>query len=122
MSYGSFRNIWGTETLIIKGGKISHPRITATSKTSGNPEDQEAYRSELSGIIHTITIIGKICSKFNIIEAEITAACDGMDAIIMAMDKYTYFSIKSENFDMLSAIDAKLEQYNIQWNWRYFKG
>ena len=35
---------------------------------------------------------------------------------------YTYFSIKSENFDMLSAIDAKLEQYNIQWNWRYFKG
>ena len=67
-------------------------------------------------------IIEKICSKFNITEGEITAACDGMDAIIMAMEKYTSFSTKPNHFDVLSAIDAKLKRSQIQWNWRHVKG
>ena len=67
-------------------------------------------------------IIEKIWSKFNISEGEITTACDGLDAIIMAMDKATSFSSKSNYFDMLSAIDSKIERNPIQWNCRHFKG
>ena len=33
VSDGSFKNRWGTAALIIKGGKTSHPRITATRTT-----------------------------------------------------------------------------------------
>ena len=67
-------------------------------------------------------IIENICSKFNITEGEITAACGGIDAIRMAMDKATSFSSKPNNFYILSAIDYKLERSPIKWNWRHFKG
>ena len=53
-------------------------------------------------------IIESICSKFNITEGEITASCDGLDSIIMAMDKNTSFLSKSNHFDIMSDIDAKL--------------
>ena len=90
-SYRSFKNSWGTSALIIEGGEIFHPIISATSNTPGNPEEQEAYWIELSGILHAIMIIDNICYKFNITEGEITATHDGIDAIIMEMDKDTYF-------------------------------
>ena len=67
-------------------------------------------------------IIENILSKFNFIEGEIMMECNGMDAIIMEIDKDTSFSCKSNHFDMLSAINAKLERSPIQCNWRHFKG
>ena len=51
-------------------------------------------------------IIEKNCSKFNITEGEITAACYSLDAIRMEMDKDKSFSIKPNHFDILSDIDA----------------
>ena len=67
-------------------------------------------------------IIEKICSRFNITEGEITAACDGLDAIRMEIYKDTSLSSKTNNFDMLSEIDANIEKYLIQWNWCHVKG
>ena len=66
--------------------------------------------------------IEKICSKLSITEGGITAACDSMEAIIMTIDKDTSFSSKSNHFNMLSVIDAKLEPSKIQWNWHHVKG
>ena len=67
-------------------------------------------------------ITDKIWSKFNITEGEIAAACDGLDAIIMPINKDTSFWIKSSYFGILSEIDAKLKGYQIEWNLRHAKG
>ena len=55
-------------------------RITATSNTSGHEEYQDAYKSELEGILHIIIILEDISSKFNIEDGSITIACDGIEA------------------------------------------
>ena len=94
VSDGSLKNSWGTAALITEGWISSHTRISATITTTGHTEDQEAYRSKLSGILNFIIIIDNICTKFNITEGEITAVCDGLDVIRMAMEKFTSFSIK----------------------------
>ena len=50
VSDGSFKDKWGIYALIVEGRKSSLHRILASSTTPGHPEDQEAYRSELSGL------------------------------------------------------------------------
>ena len=66
VSGGSFKENWGTMALIIEGESSYKRRITAKCTTPGNSEDQEAYRSELSGIIHGIMIIEHIFKNHNI--------------------------------------------------------
>ena len=78
--------------------------------------------SELSGILHIIMIIEKLYAKFAIIEGAVTVSCNGLDYIRMAMDKNTSFSRKPNHFDMISAIDAKIQKYRLQLNWRHVKG
>ena len=63
--------------------------ISDISNTPGHPEDLEAYRRELRGLLHIFMIVETLREKYNIKEGEITAACDGLDEIIMAMDRYT---------------------------------
>ena len=37
------------------------------------------------------------------------------------MDRYTYFSSRSNHFDILSAIDSKIKKLLIQWKQRHAK-
>ena len=53
------------------------------STTPGYHKGQEAYKSELSGILHTIMIVEIISNGNNILEGEMMAACDGLEATIM---------------------------------------
>ena len=79
-------------------GKTSNHRITATSTTPGNPKDQESYRSERFGILHAVMIIEKFYTKYNILELEMTVACDGLETIRIAMDRSTTLSSKYNHF------------------------
>ena len=54
-------------------------------------------------------IIEKICTKCNIVEGDIAAAGDRLSVIRMGMDKDTTFSSKSKHFDMMLAINAKIQ-------------
>ena len=63
----SYKENWGTAALIIEGDSSYRRRITAKRTTPGNSEDQEAYRSELSGILHGVMIIEHICKNHNIL-------------------------------------------------------
>ena len=54
---------------------------------SGIPKDTEAYRSELAGILHSVSIIETIFKKHSLNEVLITAACDGLEAIREAIDQ-----------------------------------
>ena len=80
--------------LIIEDQRYSLHRISAISTTPGHPEYQEVYISELSGLLQNVMIFKSLCEKYNIKEGETISACDGIDAIRMAMDRYTSFSTR----------------------------
>ena len=121
-SDSSFKDKWGTSAQIIEGHKSYLHIISASSTTTGHPEDQEVYRSEMAGLLQIFMIIKTLCGKYNIEEGVITAACDGPNAIRMTMDRHTSFSSRTNHFDMISAINSKIQNSPIQCKWRHVKG
>ena len=57
ISDGFFKDKWGTVYLIIKGKHYSKHQISASSATTVQVKDKEAYRSELSAFINSTKII-----------------------------------------------------------------
>ena len=78
--------------MILEVEICNYHSILATSTVPGNPNDHNAYRSELTGILHGVLIIQNITTKYHIVEGEITAACDGLDTIRMDLDQYSTYS------------------------------
>ena len=60
--------------------------------------------------------------NFPFTEGAFTVACDGLNATRMAMYQNTSFPSKSNQFEMLYAIDAKISKSPLQWNWKHMKG
>ena len=106
VSDGSYKEEWGLEALIIEGPDHATRLITATCTSPGHPKDKDAYRSELAGIFHMVSIVEEISRKFNIPEGAIMIACNGL----------------SNHFDLISAIDHKILKYPLTWYWIYVKG
>ena len=94
--------------MINKGNKHGSHRIKFTYTTPGNAKEKDAYMSELTGIYHITSIIKKICEKHNIRSRGITDACDGINAIIRAMNANTTYLCYTNNFELILAIDKNL--------------
>ena len=60
VSDGSFSNEFGTASWVIEGAN-SHGRITGNNISPGDRLDQNAYRSELSGLYGIVLTIQAIC-------------------------------------------------------------
>ena len=63
VSDGSFKYRCGNSAIVIEWGRNNLHRITANRTTPGRSEDQEEYRSKLSGIYHIMLTVEDICSK-----------------------------------------------------------
>ena len=89
---------------------------------TGLPKYHEAYRSKITGIFHVVSIIETICKKQILNEGLIPVACYGMEALRKEIDQYKKFSCISNNFDILSSIDQKLNASPIQLKLKHVKG
>lgn len=49
-------------------------------------------------------------------------ACDGIEAIRKAMTANLMFNSLSNHFNLISAIDHRLEKSLLEWYWRHVKG
>ena len=108
--------------IIIEGNNQGKHIIEASCATPGFPRDQDAYRSKILGVIHVVKIVEILIAKFNITERSITLGCDGLDAILMALDQFSSFTFTSNHFDILTAIHKITKESNIIWRWRHVKG
>lgn len=79
-SDGSFKGNHGTSASIIEGANESKC-ITYVNTVPGPASIQSAYRSELAGILSSLTHVKIICDKFEINDGSITIACDGEQAL-----------------------------------------
>ena len=103
--------------MITEGNKHGNHRITFTSITPGTAKDQDAYRSDLTGIYNVTSIIETICEKHNIRSKVIKAACNGTNAIIRDVDTNTTYLCQTNNFELIFAIEKKLMKYPLTWSW-----
>ena len=68
-----------TSAIIIEVYEHAKHIITATCTPPGHAKDQYAYRSELAGIFHVVSIVEHISIKFNILEGTTTIAYDDLN-------------------------------------------
>ena len=81
---------------------------------TGPPSSQSAYRSELAGVIASLTMLDIIVRQNNITEGEVTIALDGLTAMQQAGGDWP-LSLNQECFDNLQIIRAwiKLSPLNF---------
>lgn len=60
--------------------------MTGVNVTPGNPSDQSAFWSELSGIYGFVTAVSVLCQVFQVTSGSITVACDGESALDYVFD------------------------------------
>jgi hypothetical protein len=82
VSDGSFKDRFGTAAFILVSPDDPTLYIKGMVITPGRPEDQNAYRSELAGMIYAITVIQWAVQKFYRLQSgQIEVACDGRSAL-----------------------------------------
>ena len=104
VSDGSFKDWWVTAALIIEGNNQGNHIIEASCTNTGLPRYQDSYRSDLSGIIHVVKIVGSLTSKFNITEGSINLGCNGLYSIQIDVYQLSSFSCTSNQFEILTEI------------------
>ena len=124
VSDGSFKNGVATAAFEVRPHLNSRRKrdfIRGQNRPPGRPEDQSPYRGELSGIYGSICTLEQVCNVHDISEGAATVACDGKEALSMALDPARPLDPKCSDFDLLSAIRAKVRKMPItivpHWVW-----
>jgi Reverse transcriptase (RNA-dependent DNA polymerase) len=119
---GSFKEQHGTAAWkIVDLDKPDHA-IEGQVVTPGFPHQQDAYRSELSGLYASVMAINALTTYFDIQEGAITMACDNYSAIRMtSYDPLGTNPSSCAQFDLVMAIQhAKTTR--LTWTHKHVKG
>jgi hypothetical protein len=102
---GSYKDHHGTAAWkIIDLDNLDHS-IEGQVVTPGHPYQQEAYRSELSGLYASVAVINALTDFFSIMEGSITLACDNLLACQMSSyDALGTNPSSCTQFDLVMAI------------------
>jgi hypothetical protein len=122
VSDGSYHPIkhQGTAAWILEGTKSSI-QIIGRVVTPGHDTTQSAYRSELAGILATITVLNTLLS-FHKITSTLTLRCDCETGIHKAFDLRHKPTLQDSSYDLLQAIHYELSHTNITWQYMHIKG
>ena len=78
---------------------------TGVSIVKGTIEDQNAYRSELTGILALTNLLSEWCDTYNILQGQVTLYCDGKTALSSSLWRNnTNVSPNEKHSDLISAI------------------
>ena len=93
-----------------------------TIVTSGGAEIQNAYRSELFGILGILTSIKKLCNEFNITRGRLSIYCDGESVVKRINNSYTQVSNNSHHFDVINSILCMCDSLPVSVTFLHVKG
>jgi hypothetical protein len=119
VSDGSFKNAHGTAAWIIF---ISNRCIIkGRAIAPGHPDDQSAYRSELTGLYGIVMTIRHLEKHFHL-TGDITVGCDGLSALTKASIQSDFINPNEPQFDLIMAIRHARQESSWSWNWKHVKG
>ena len=122
VSDGSFKLMFGTAAFILYN-TITGRKIRGCIISSGGPEDQSPYRSELIGLAGIITHVATLCDEHNIPNPSIEIACDGLSALenisqgIKAKSK-----TKQKHYDIIAYAKEMMSKSKVKWTFRHVYG
>jgi len=120
---GSFKDGLGTAAYSIQpqlDSSVSAAYILVNC-TPGQPEDVDAYRSELGGIYGVIKTTNALCASNQITQGSMTLACDCLSAITNLSKKYDP-GPGQPHHDLLSHIRYLIRASPISWQFRHVRG
>ena len=88
---------------------------------TGLGEDQSAYRSELAGVIATLTILDVLVRHHNITEGVVTIPLDGDSTLIQSGGDWP-LSVDQPSFNYLQVIQAWIKLSPLKFSFCYVKG
>jgi hypothetical protein len=121
VSDGSFQDSFGTAAWVIETDS-GDSRLTGKVITPGGEHDQDAYRSELSGIAATVYMVNKLCTFHGITGGGIEFACDGLSALNTAFSYVSVISTSKPSYDVLAYIQFLWKNSPVQWKIRHVSG
>ncbi len=80
LSDGSFKNQRGSSAWVVEG-ESEIGCIKRWNMVPGSDYDHYAYRSELTGILALLVIIGEVCKHNKVLDGCIAIGCDGLSAL-----------------------------------------
>ena len=83
---GSFKHTFGTAAWTIGTEEQSH-LLSGSVVCPGGPEDQSAYRSELTSLYIIMTFINHLCGFCKIEEGQVKLGCDGLSALQIVFEQ-----------------------------------
>jgi hypothetical protein len=122
VSDGSFKDKFGTAAYVI--GVVDKPQIYMRGRvvTPGNPEEQNAFRSELAGIYAITVMHWAVCEFFKLEQGQIKLACNRKSALHQAQWPEDFINTQYPHYDMILAIRSIRQRTNWNWLWRHVKG
>ena len=96
-------------------------QILGLNRTPGRESEQSPYRSELGGIVGTLSTALAVCKAHNITAGSLELGCD-CEGAIKAVTAEDPPKAKSENFDMIWECRHLLKQLPIEVKFRWIKG
>jgi hypothetical protein len=119
---GSFKDKHGTAAWKILDLATPENSIEGQSITPGDPCQQNPYRSELSGLFASTTMINNLVEFFQIESGAVTLACDNLGAITIT--EYTPEGTSPSacaQFDLVMAIQRRKSK-KIKWMHKHVYG
>jgi hypothetical protein len=118
---GSYKDHFGTAGFVIQRGDNDEERIVGAHVTPGHPDESNAYRSELGGILAIVIVTEAIAKLHDIQEGKIELGCDCESGII-AIFEHTYDTPKQPHHDLIHEIRKKLSHSRLKWTPRHVDG
>jgi hypothetical protein len=119
VSDGSFKDKFGTAAWMVYVN--NNCIITGRCVAPGGPDDQSAYRSELTGIYGIVSTIRYLQRAFNV-SGKITVGCDGLSALRQAENLCDFINPNIPHYDLIMAIRTVIAQTEWKWSWLHVKG
>jgi hypothetical protein len=95
--------------------------IQGQLETPGTSEVQCSHRSELSGILGTISHVHKLCAHYDIDSGSITVHCDGEGAMQRICSPHPCKSAH-KHFDIINSIKLSIKNSPLHWKFKHVKG
>jgi len=112
VSDGSFKDQHGTAASILQDID-GRGRLIVLNEVPGCAEDQNPYRSELSGLYGIVCTIEQTCAEHDVTQGAVTIGCDGQEALYRAVISDQLADSTYCDFDLISAIQSKIRSLPV---------
>ena len=122
VSDGSFKAKFGTVAWTLADSKDLTVRLSGKCVVPGQPTDQSAFRSEVSGLYALCHTIRLVCDYYRVLAGQVVLACDGKEALHRVFAADFEPMPRDEHFDLLIGAWEAIRQTPITWVSKWVKG